>query len=179
MSKKDSSIDNRFCRIPMGDGSYRLSNEMDKINRMVVLGPGCKVSTKELVTHIHMLELPINVRLTCYGAHINGTAKDVKVAAEHARKLDETHIFIKNRGFPVGDPRRCRAKRKGAREGFHQLEAEYEMLADVSYALEHPKHVDITPKKRVSVKEFADVVDEITPKKEEQKSESRFNLKFD
>ena len=119
-----------------------------------------------------MLELPINVRLTCYGAHINGTAKDVKVAAEHARKLDETHIFIKNRGFPVGDPRRCRAKRKGAREGFHQLEAEYEMLAD-------PKHVDITPKKRVSVKEFADVVDEITPKKEEQKSESRFNLKFD
>mgnify|MGYP003470937795 CR=1 FL=1 len=28
MSKKDSSIDNRFCRIPMGDGSYRLSNEI-------------------------------------------------------------------------------------------------------------------------------------------------------
>lgn len=161
MSKKESSINNRYCRIPMGDGEYRESDEMDKINRMVILGPGCKVSTKELVTHLHMLEMPINVRLTCYGAHINGKAELVKKAAEEARKLDPTHIFIKIRGFPVGDPRRCRAKRKGAREGFHQLEAEYELLAHVAYALEHPKHVDISKPEPVSVETFKEVVDDV------------------
>ena len=39
MSKKESSIDNQFCRIPMGNGKYRYSEELDKINRMIVLGP--------------------------------------------------------------------------------------------------------------------------------------------
>lgn len=167
MSKKESSLENRFCHIPMGDGKYRSSDEMDRINRMVVLGPGCFISTKELVTEIQMLELPINVRLTCYGAHINGKEEYVIEAAKKARELDPYHIFIKTRGFPVGDPRRCRAKRKGAREGFHQLQAEYELLPHISYALQHLKRVDITRPKRVSVEEFKDVMDEICPKKEE------------
>ena len=151
MSKKESSIDNQFCRIPMGNGKYRYSEELDKINRMIVLGPGCFISTKELVTELQMLELPINIRLTCYGAHINGEEEYVLEAVKKAR------------GFPVGDPRRCRAKRKGAREGFHQLQAEYQLLPHVSYALEHMKRVEVTRPKRVSVDEFKDVMNEVCP----------------
>ncbi|MGI6564575.1 methanogenesis marker 6 protein [Methanosphaera sp.] len=127
---------------------------------MIVLGPGCAVSSKELMNFLHLLELPINIRLTCYGANINGVPEDVMEAVTKARALDPTHIFIKFRGFPPGDPRRCRAKRGGAREGFHQLEAEYKLLPDVSYALEHPKHVDLNPPKKIPVEEFKKIVEE-------------------
>lgn len=166
MSKNDKDIDTEFCHIPMGDGTYRDSDQKDKITRMIILGPGCAVSSKELMNFLHLLELPINIRLTCYGANLNGYPDDVLTAVEKARELDPTHIFVKFRGFPPGDPRRCRAKRGGAREGFHQMEAEYKLLSGVSYALEHPKHVDLEPPKKISVDEFTSIVDEIGSKKE-------------
>ncbi|RAP51285.1 MAG: hypothetical protein BZ138_05625 [Methanosphaera sp. rholeuAM270] len=166
MSRNDNDLDKEFCHIPMGDGTYRDSDQKDKITRMVILGPGCAVSSKELLNFLHLLELPINIRLTCYGANLNGYPDDVMTAVEKARQLDPTHIFIKFRGFPPGDPRRCRAKRGGAREGFHQIEAEYKLLPEVSYALEHPKHVDLNPPKKISVDEFTSIVDEIGSKKE-------------
>lgn len=165
MSKNAKDIDTEFCHIPMGDGTYRDSNQKDKITRMIVLGPGCRVSLKELMNFLHLLELPINIRLTCYGANINGVREDIMEAIEKTRKLDPSHIFIKFRGFPPGDPRRCRAKRGGAREGFHQIEAEYKLLEDVSYALEHPKHVDLELPKKISVDDFKSIVDEVESKK--------------
>lgn len=165
MSKKNKDIDTEFCHIPMGDGTYRDSDQKDKITRMVILGPGCAVSSKELLNFLHLLELPINIRLTCYGANLNGYPEDVMTAVEKARQLDPTHIFIKFRGFPPGDPRRCRAKRGGAREGFHQIEAEYKLLPEVSYALEHPKHVDLTPPTKIPVDEFTQIVKEIEDNK--------------
>lgn len=160
MSKNDNDIDKEFCHIPMGDGTYRDSDQVDKITRMVILGPGCRVSSKELLNYLHLLELPINIRLTCYGANLNGSKEHVMEAISKVRKLDPTHIFIKFRGFPPGDPRRCRAKRGGAREGFHQIEAEYKLLEDVSYALEHPKHVDLNKPKKIPVDEFKSIVNE-------------------
>lgn len=166
MSKNNEDIDKEFCHIPMGDGTYRDSDQKDKITRMVILGPGCMVSSKELMNFLHLLELPLNIRLTCYGANINGYKEDVMYAVEQARTLDPTHIFIKFRGFPPGDPRRCRAKRGGAREGFHQIEAEYKLLPEVSYALEHPKHVDLNPPEKVPLDEFKQIVEEIDSKKQ-------------
>ena len=77
MSKNAKDIDTEFCHIPMGDGTYRDSNQKDKITRMIVLGPGCRVSSKELMNFLHLLELPINIRLTCYGANINGVREDI------------------------------------------------------------------------------------------------------
>ena len=150
----------------MGDGTYRNSDQKGKITRMIILGPGCAVSSKELLNFLHLLELPINIRLTCYGANLNGYPEDVMTAVKKARQLDPTHIFIKFRGFPPGDPRRCRAKRGGAREGFHQIEAEYKLLPEVSYALENPKHVDLEPPKKIPVDEFLSIVDEVGNKKE-------------
>lgn len=160
MSKNDE-MDHEFCHIPMGDGTYRDSDQEGKITRMIILGPGCSVSSKELMSFLHLLELPLNIRLTCYGASLNGEPEYVMEAVKKARALDPTHIFIKIRGFPPGDPRRCRARRGGAREGFHQMEAEYKLLSDVSYALEHPKHVDLNPPKKIPIEEFMEVVKEV------------------
>lgn len=164
MSKKENNdFDQEFCHIPKGD-EYVVSDQVGKITRMVVLGPTCSVSSKEMFNFIHLLELPINVRLTCYGVNINGYPDDVNEAIEKARALDPNHIFIKIRGFPPGDPRRCRARRGGAREGFHQVEAEYKLLNDVSYALEHPKHVSLEKPKKIPVEEFEDIVKEVNSK---------------
>lgn len=165
MSKNNKDIDTEFCHVPMGDGTYRDSDQKDKITRMVILGPGCAVSSKELLNFLHLLELPLSIRLTCYGANINGYPEDVMNAVQRARELDPNHIFVKFRGFPPGDPRRCRAKRGGAREGFHQIEAEYKLLPEISYALEHPKHVDLTPPKKIPVDEFTEIVNEIESNK--------------
>lgn len=165
MSRNVKDIDTEFCHIPMGDGTYRNSSQKDKITRMIVLGPGCSVSSRELLNFLHLLGLPLNIRLTCYGANINGTKDDVMKVVEKARALDSSHIFIKFRGFPPGDPRRCRAKRGGAREGFHQIEAEYKLLRDVSYALEHPRHVDLKLPEKIPVDEFVSIVKDIESKK--------------
>ena len=146
MSKKNEDIDSEFCHIPMGDGTYRDSDQKDKITRMVILGPGCSISSKELFNFLHLLELPINIRLTCYGANLNGEPDYVMEAVNRVRELDPTHIFIKFRGVPPG-------------------EAEYKLLPEVSYALEHPKHVELTQPKKIPVDEFTEIVKEIESKK--------------
>ncbi len=56
---------------------------------------------------------------------------------EELRKMDESNIFIKDRGFPPGDPRRCRGHRGGgARPGFYMMQHESEILPLISRALE-------------------------------------------
>ena len=44
-------------------------------------------------------------------------------------------MFSKVRGYPVGDPKRCRAQH-GTRPGFAQLEAEWETLPLIQSALD-------------------------------------------
>jgi putative methanogenesis marker protein 6 len=107
-----------------------------------------------------MMELPLTIKSTCYGAIINGEESVVNKAVEDVRKLDYCNIFTKDRGFPPGDPRRCRAKRGGAREGFHQLEKEFELLGFVSEALEKPKKVSLKKPKKVSVETFKEIAEE-------------------
>jgi len=114
-----------------------------KVTRMIILGPSAQISPQELVQKLHMLELQLTIKSTCYGAIIHGDEPTVKDAMEKIRKLDPYNIFTKDRGFPPGDPRRCRAKRGAAREGFHQLEKEFELLEGVSEALANPKEVHV------------------------------------
>jgi putative methanogenesis marker protein 6 len=127
---------------------------------MIILGPSAKISQTELVRKIHMMELPLTIKSTCYGAVINGEESVINKALEDVRKLDYCNIFTKDRGFPPGDPRRCRAKRGGAREGFHQLEKEFELLGFVSEALEKPKKVSLKKPEKVSVETFKEIVEE-------------------
>lgn len=128
--------------------------------RMIILGPKANVSENEIVSHMHLLDLPITVKWTCYGAMVSGKEEDVMVAINEVRKLDPYNIFTKSRGFPPGDPRRCRGHRYGPREGFHQMEAEYRILGDVGDALKNPKDVLIEKSKPVDVDELVEIVKE-------------------
>ncbi len=81
--------------------------------------------------------MDIRVKETCFGALVEGEEEKVREIVEEVRKLDKNGIFSKPRGFPIGDPRICRATRKGGpRPGFHQLELEYALLPEVRAALD-------------------------------------------
>jgi putative methanogenesis marker protein 6 len=134
------------------------SKSDSKVTRMIILGPSAEISPTELVRKLHMMEFPLTIKSTCYGAAISGEEEVVKKAVKSIRELDPCNIFTKDRGFPPGDPRRCRAKRGGAREGFHQLEKEFELLDDVSKALKNPHKVRVKESKKVSPEEFEEIV---------------------
>ncbi len=124
--------------------------ENSKVTRMIVLGPSAQINQTELVQKIHMMELPLTIKSTCYGAIIYGDEPVVKEAITKIRELDPCNIFTKDRGFPPGDTRRCRAKRGAAREGFHQLEKEFELLDSVREALERPREVHVEKSKKIT-----------------------------
>jgi putative methanogenesis marker protein 6 len=107
-----------------------------------------------------MLELPLTIKSTCYGAIIHGDEDTVMDAVNKIRKLDPYNIFTKDRGFPPGDPRRCRAKRGAAREGFHQLEKEYELLDCLREALENPKEVHVKKPKKIEPDSLKEIIAE-------------------
>lgn len=130
------------------------------INRMIFVGPGAKVSESEIVHEMHLLGLPITVKHTCYGAMVSGYKEDVFEAIKAIRKIDPYHIFTKDRGFAPGDPRRCRGQRFGPREGFHQMEKEFQILGDVADALEHPEKVITHTKSPVDVDDFVETVND-------------------
>ena len=130
------------------------------VNRMIILGPRANVSESELTSELHLLGLPLTIKETCYGAMVSGKKEDVKKAIIEIRKLDPYNIFTKDRGFAPGDPRRCRGHRLGPREGFHQLEREYELLDYVGEALKNPRPVEIVKPKPIDVDEFKSIVNE-------------------
>ena len=137
-----------------------MSPEKPKITQMIILGPSAKISQQELVQKLHMMELPLTIKATCYGAIVNGEEEMVKEAVEKIREYDPSNIFTKDRGFPPGDPRRCRGHRGAAREGFHQLEKEFELLDFVREALEEPKKVKLDKPKKVSPDLFKKIAEE-------------------
>ncbi len=132
----------------------------DVITRMIIIAPGAHVSESEIVNELHMLDLPLTIKNTCYGSMVSGKSKDVFEAIREIRKLDPYHIFTKERGFAPGDPRRCRGHRFGPREGFHQMENEYRLLGDVADALENPCDVEVEVEKPVDVDEFKKIMNE-------------------
>ena len=132
----------------------------DVITRMIKIAPGAHVSESEIVNELHMLDLPLTIKNTCYGSMVSGKSKDVFEAIREIRKLDPYHIFTKERGFAPGDPRRCRGHRFGPREGFHQMENEYRLLGDVADALENPRDVEVEVEKPVDVDEFKKIMNE-------------------
>jgi putative methanogenesis marker protein 6 len=132
----------------------------DNITRMIILGPKAEVSESEVVSHIHLLGLPVTVKVTCYGALVSGKKEDILKIIKEIRKLDPYNIFTRERGFPVGDPRRCRGHRHGPREGFHQMEGEYKLLEHVSDALRNPKEVSLEEKKQMNVDDLEKIFKE-------------------
>ncbi len=113
--------------------------------RVVLISPDSAITPEHVKSKIlsminenaGMASFDIRVKETCFGALVEGEEKKVREIVEEVRRMDENGIFSKPRGFPIGDPRICRATRKGGpRPGFHQLELEYGLLPKVREALD-------------------------------------------
>jgi putative methanogenesis marker protein 6 len=85
------------------------------------------------------------VKETCFGLEVTGKPEEVHGIVEKIRALDPAHIFVKDRGFPPGDPRRCRANLGGARPGFHGHEFELTLIDRISRGLEEDLHPSGAP----------------------------------
>jgi len=113
--------------------------------RVILISPDSVITPEEVKSKIlglisedtSMASSDIRVKETCFGALVEGEAEKIGEIVEKVRELDKNGIFSKPRGFPIGDPRICRATRRGGpRPGFHQLELEQELLSMVRAALD-------------------------------------------
>ena len=98
------------------------------------------VTPADLALRAYEISQGVMIKETCFGIVINGKEDDVNRIIPELRKLDPDHIFIKDRGFPPGDPRRCRANLGGARPGYNGMEHEMTIIPYVSHGLAELKN---------------------------------------
>lgn len=90
---------------------------------------------QDLAIAAYEVAMGIMIKETCFGVQVTGTPDEVARVVEHLRKLDPFHIFIKDRGFPPGDERRCRANLGGSRPGYLGHEYEIGLSRFISHGL--------------------------------------------
>ena len=100
------------------------------------------VTPADLALRAYEISQGVMIKETCFGIVINGSEVDVSRIITELRKLDPDHIFVKDRGFPPGDPRRCRANLGGARPGYNGMEHEMTLIPYISHGLEELKKRD-------------------------------------
>jgi putative methanogenesis marker protein 6 len=104
---------------------------------LVALSPDSTLTPSAIIQKTISFGLPVTIKETCFGILIEGEPEHLNEILSKVVKLDPNRIFIKARGFPIGDSRICRADRGGGpRLGYHQLDKEYKLLPLVSKALE-------------------------------------------
>jgi putative methanogenesis marker protein 6 len=94
------------------------------------------VTPTDLAIRAYEIAQGVVVKETCYGLAMMGKPEDVDRIIAELRKIDPAHIFVKDRGFPPGDARRCRSHLGGARPGFHGIEFEMTVIPYISHGLE-------------------------------------------
>jgi putative methanogenesis marker protein 6 len=94
-----------------------------------------EMTPQDLAVRAYEISEGAMIKETCFGLQITGETGDVENIIEALRQLDPDHIFVKDRGFPPGDPRRCRANLGGARPGFFGHEFEISLIRHVSHGL--------------------------------------------
>jgi putative methanogenesis marker protein 6 len=95
-----------------------------------------EITPADLAARGYEISKGVMIKETCFGLVINGKEEEVDRIVAELRKIDPDHIFVKDRGFPPGDARRCRANLGGARPGYNGLEFEMSILPYVSHGLE-------------------------------------------
>ncbi|MDD1711398.1 MAG: methanogenesis marker 6 protein [Methanoregulaceae archaeon] len=90
----------------------------------------------DLAIRTYEISQGVMIKETCFGLQITGNEDDVNAIIDHLRKFDPAHIFVKDRGFPPGDSRRCRANLGGARPGYFGHEFEISISRFISKGLE-------------------------------------------
>ncbi|BAI61133.1 conserved hypothetical protein [Methanocella paludicola SANAE] len=135
----------------------------DKITKMVVISDTELPS--DMAINAYKVSSDVTIKETCYGLMVTGTRGEVDKVVNEVRKLNPTKIFVKERGFPPGDERRCRANRGGGpRPGFHQLKNEIDMLPDIGKGLilvdRGSKPLDLPEAKNIPVDKFKQIIAE-------------------
>ncbi len=90
----------------------------------------------ELALRAYEASEGVLIKETCFGLQVTGEPESVDRLIEEIRTFDPAHIFVKDRGSPPGDPRRCRANLGGARPGYLGHEREFRILRYITRGLE-------------------------------------------
>ena len=135
------------------------------VTKMVVIGSS--LLPAELAIEAYKVTADVAIKETCYGLMVTGKRGEVDRLVGHLRRSNPTKVFVKERGYPPGDMRRCRADRGGGpRPGFHQLKYEIDLLPDISKGLvlvERGSKAVAQPRpKNLEVDRFIQIIDEMT-----------------
>ncbi|HOB18745.1 MAG TPA: methanogenesis marker 6 protein [Candidatus Methanoculleus thermohydrogenotrophicum] len=122
----------------------------------------------ELALRAYEASEGVLIKETCFGLQVTGEPEAVDRLVAEIRTFDPNHIFVKDRGFPPGDPRRCRANLGGARPGYLGHEREFRILRYITRGLEAlergeevPEAVPAYGKKPVlDIKRLQELIDE-------------------
>jgi len=107
-----------------------------RMTKFVVTSQNSDVLPSDMAMKIYESGRNINIKETCFGVMIDGEDSEVEETVKEIRALDPNGIFVKDRGFPPGDPRRCRGHRGGgARPGLYSIEYESKILPLISIGL--------------------------------------------
>ena len=98
-----------------------------------------EITPADLAIKAYEIAKGVMIKETCFGLVVNGREEEVDRLVTELRKADPDHIFVKDRGFPPGDERRCRANLGGARPGYFGIEYEMTVIPFVSHGLEEMK----------------------------------------
>jgi len=107
-----------------------------RATKYIITSPESDIMPSDIAMKIYGSKYDVNVKETCSGIMIDGEEETINDLVREIRAMDPNGIFVKDRGFPPGDPRRCRGRRGGgARPGFYMIEHESKMLPMISRAL--------------------------------------------
>ncbi|MDD1761512.1 MAG: methanogenesis marker 6 protein [Methanothrix sp.] len=119
------------------------------ITKYVITSSESNILPSDIAMKIYGSKYDVVVKETCFGVVINGEEDVINALVKEIRALDPVGIFIKDRGFPPGDPRRCRGRRGGgARPGFYMIESESKILPMISRALAWEGDIPVVPEKK-------------------------------
>jgi putative methanogenesis marker protein 6 len=136
-----------------------------KVTKYVITSPESEILPSDIAMFIYGSKYDVNVKESCTGVLVNGEEEVIDALIKEIRALDPPGIFIKDRGFPPGDPRRCRGRRGGGpRPGFYMIESESKLLPMISRALaaEGKGEIQAAPerKKPLGIKRLEEIVKE-------------------
>jgi putative methanogenesis marker protein 6 len=124
-----------------------------KITKYVITSSESNILPSDIAMKIYGSKYDVDVKETCFGVVVSGEEEVINSLVKEIRALDPSGIFIKDRGFPPGDPRRCRGRRGGgARPGFYMIESESKMLPMISRALASKEEAPYIPEKKKPLK---------------------------
>jgi putative methanogenesis marker protein 6 len=134
------------------------------VTKYVITSSESNILPSDIAMKIYGSKYEVLVKETCFGVIVNGEEDVVNALIKEIRSLDPAGIFIKDRGFPPGDHRRCRGRRGGgARPGFYMIESESKMLPMISRALaSEGEETETIPEKKkpLSIKRLDEIVKE-------------------